>query len=316
MVARVSDLGARPAAVSGLADDAVAAAVISSPPSLPSTTDPVEALTPAVPVRRETASSPEASAPSFDPRLPVYETVEVRPEASGYVYLPPGVRDVDTDAVAIPDDALLSRILHTRDDLKSLATVSSPLDRGLAERLFAESLRLANEGRVTSARVAAREAWTENGSDPRVANHAADLAIRDLDWVEAEEWALRALILDASLTRAWTNLGIAFAHRGRVEDADVVHRRAVEGDPSDWRALAALAATQARGGHLGDAVGSYRNAILMAPQRSELRWNLALLLDRVGRTQEARAAFRAYLRLAPRSDGPRIARAQEWLADH
>lgn len=287
-----------------------------TPEAAPAVEPPTAREAASIDATRGPAAPAGSTSPAFDPRLPVYETVEIRPDAEGYSYLPPGVHDADGRGIAIPDDVLLSRLVAGRDDLDELTRAPGGGDPAVGDRLFARSLRLAGEGQVTAARRAAEEAWDEHGGDARLANHRADLAIREVDWVTAEAWSLRALLRDPEMPRAWTNLGIALAHRGRVEDAEAAHRRAVELAPSDWTALAALAATQARAARFDDAVGSYRNAILIAPQRPELRWNLALLLDRADRTEEARTAFRAYLRLAPRAEGARISRAQEWLADH
>jgi tetratricopeptide (TPR) repeat protein len=113
--------------------------------------------------------------------------------------------------------------------------------------------------------------------------NAATVHLLGGDLEKARERFEAALAVDADVARAWNGLGVIAASQNRAEEAIGRWKEAVRLDPGDHQAL----------------------------------FNLGLTLRRLGRADEARPYFEAYLRTAPsRSEARDLARVRAWLAPH
>jgi tetratricopeptide (TPR) repeat protein len=96
------------------------------------------------------------------------------------------------------------------------------------------------------------------------------------------------------------NLGIALAALDRLDDAIVLHRRAVELAPDDSRALVALAVTMHKQPYDAAALEALcRRTLSINPDNLDMRTMLGEALIWLGRFDEAAAAFREALELQP-----------------
>ncbi len=86
---------------------------------------------------------------------------------------------------------------------------------------------------------------------------------------------------------------------GDREGAERAYRRAVEHDPSAWRAWYMLGATCQMSRRLDEAVDHYRRAINLTPEFPEVWNNLGVALHGVQRVDESIAALRRALALQP-----------------
>ncbi len=184
---------------------------------------------------------------------------------------------------------------------------------GAADRYLARSLRALEEGEFATSVRAGATAWNLDSTDPRIANHMAAVHLQLGDWKSAEAWSRRALAIDIEFSRAWTNLGVALLRQGFPEAAERIHQNAVDVDPNDWKAIAGLAAARRALNNYDGAIDAYQRALIIAPDKAELRYNLALTLKAAGRIAEAKEEFGRYLRLSDGSDPDRDAKVRDWL---
>jgi tetratricopeptide (TPR) repeat protein len=93
------------------------------------------------------------------------------------------------------------------------------------------------------------------------------------------------------------NLGLVQIRLGQPVQARENLAQVVEARPEDAEAHYALAAAQFHSGDYGAALPGLKQAIQLDPGLLRARWTHALCLQRMGRGEEAIAAWRAYLEL-------------------
>ena len=93
------------------------------------------------------------------------------------------------------------------------------------------------------------------------------------------------------------NLGCLHHAGGKLEDAEVDYRAALELRPGDAIATFDLAVVLEDLGRLGDAEVTYQRTLELDPRALDAHYNLARLYDRTGDTAAAIRHLRAYRRL-------------------
>ncbi len=99
--------------------------------------------------------------------------------------------------------------------------------------------------------------------------------------------------------RGYNNLGLAYADRGRMDDAIEAFRRAIELEPDHARAHNNLGLAYYRKGRRDRALSEYTLALRLDPELPEAHFNLANLYLATGRIDEAIEEYRTALRLKP-----------------
>jgi protein O-mannosyl-transferase len=99
--------------------------------------------------------------------------------------------------------------------------------------------------------------------------------------------------------RAHNNLGIALVNRGRIDEAIVHYRKALELAPDYNEAHYNLGLALKDLGQFDEAIAEYEKALKLAPDHPDSHNNLGLLLARRGRVDEAIAHYRTALELKP-----------------
>ena len=132
---------------------------------------------------------------------------------------------------------------------------------------------------------------------------------------EAQAEFQKALELDPSYADAMTNLGVTQAQQGHWEEAVATYRKAISLPiyPNPEVAYANLGWAYLNLDKPREAEESYRTAIQLQPRFPQAYYFLGVVLDRQGRKDEARAAFRAARDLDPESPFGR--KAQDLLKD-
>ena len=110
----------------------------------------------------------------------------------------------------------------------------------------------------------------------------------------------RAIQIAPESPEAHNNLGNALRERGRFDEAVAACRRALELKPDFAEALVNLGASVAAQGQLEQAIAAYRRALEIKPDLPHAHNNLASALRESGRFDEAIAACRRALDLDPR----------------
>jgi eukaryotic-like serine/threonine-protein kinase len=124
---------------------------------------------------------------------------------------------------------------------------------------------------------------------------------KDPMWLDrAEPLARRAVEIEPYLASARLSLGLVHAAGGRPEEALQELRKALDLDPLDADAQGGLGRVFASQGKLAEAEKAYRRAFELRHDR-EFSDDLGVLLLRMGRIDEAVAAFQRSVALAPDS---------------
>jgi len=137
---------------------------------------------------------------------------------------------------------------------------------------------------------------------------AAEQAEAKNDFATAENLYTTALRADSTDPVLPFNLGNVFDAQGRAAEAKIAWQIAVARDPAfaeAWYNLAMAAEDEA---HTDLAIAEYRRAVRAWPDYADAHFNLALLLTRLGRYEEALAMWEAFLQLDPNSKQSAIAK--------
>jgi TolB-like protein len=109
----------------------------------------------------------------------------------------------------------------------------------------------------------------------------------DRDWSGAEASYRRALEMAPGNAGVLRRASALAANLGRIDDAIVLGRQAVEQDPLSAPAYSNLGAALNISGRLGEAEAAFRKALELAPERAVTRGLLSLVLLAQGRRDEA-----------------------------
>jgi tetratricopeptide (TPR) repeat protein len=141
--------------------------------------------------------------------------------------------------------------------------------------------------------------WIPLGVAALCAVLAAVTVRRNQDWRSDTALFESALRVDPRSTDARYNLAIARLDAGDGDGARREWERTLHIDPGHAGALAQLGTWHAQRGDLATAGGYFERVLAVNPRDVETRFNLALLLERLGRRDDALRHYQEFLRLDP-----------------
>ena len=124
---------------------------------------------------------------------------------------------------------------------------------------------------------------------------------RNEDWSSARSIWQSATEARPTNARAFNSFGVALEVEGRLDEAAVAWRTALEKDPGDYHAHGNLGEYYVRTEDAAQAIHHYSLAIKARPDHPELLFNLGSLLLATGDAEGAEARFTHALRVAPAS---------------
>lgn len=172
----------------------------------------------------------------------------------------------------------------------------------------AQKLRMADSyfraGRTSDALLLLDEAIALDPANAGIRNYYGQLCFMAGRLTEAEAALRKAIEIDPYLADAHNNLGAVLDRLGRKDEAEASFRKVLQ-DPSYptpekvWLNLGLLYGSQGRN---DDAIRALRQAVEISPKYYQAHFELASLLDRTGKLEEA---AREYEVAAPdyRTDG-------------
>jgi tetratricopeptide (TPR) repeat protein len=221
-------------------------------------------------------------------------------------------------------------------DLTLLRQVNTELQKGISFRAVLRDLQATSTGQLTfdfridaqPARIIAlkpREAMAPARSNTERSN----LALPSRPLTSAEQYFLmgsllddgtpereeeaaqayrRALEDDPDLVAAIINLANIRYARDELAEAQALYERAILLDPSYFEAHFNLGNIHHDHGSYVDAEACYREALALNAAYPDAHFYLAVTLEKMGRSAEAQAHWRAYQRLAPEGEWVELAR--------
>ncbi len=184
------------------------------------------------------------------------------------------------------------------------STQDQEVKRLRARATYEQGLSHLNDKRVSLGLASFQEAATPRSDRCPVPQHPGVVYLHYLSKpVEAQAEFQRAIDLDPAYAEALTNLGVTLAQQGRWEDAIAAYRKAISLPiyPSPEVAYANLGWAYLNLNKPREAEESYRAAVQLQPRFSQAYYFLGVVLDRQGRKDEAKAAFRTARDLDPDS---------------
>lgn len=125
---------------------------------------------------------------------------------------------------------------------------------------------------------------------------------------EAVKAYRRALDEDPDLVAALINLANIRYSRDELAEAQALYERAIVLDPSYFEAHFNLGNIHHDHARYGEAEVSYREALALNNAYADAHFYLAVTLEKMGRSVDARAHWRAYERLAPHGEWVELAK--------
>lgn len=125
---------------------------------------------------------------------------------------------------------------------------------------------------------------------------------------EAVKAYRRALEEDPDLVAALINLANIRYSRDELAEAQALYERAIVLDPTYFEAHFNLGNIHHDHARYGEAESSYREALALNTGYADAHFYLAVTLEKMGRSVDARAHWRAYERLAPQGEWVELAK--------
>jgi Tfp pilus assembly protein PilF len=199
---------------------------------------------------------------------------------------------------------LAAAALCTAAFIGCASTKDEEVQRLRARATYEQGLSHLGEKRVSLALASLQEAVR---LEPGSALYHNTLGVVYLHYLskpaEAQTEFEKAIELDPSYAEALTNLGVTLAQQGKWEEAIASYRKAISLPiyPTPELAYANLGWAYLNVGKPREAEESYRTAVQLQPRFAQAYYFLGVVLDRQGRKDEARAAFRSARDLDPES---------------
>lgn len=118
----------------------------------------------------------------------------------------------------------------------------------------------------------------------------------------------RALLFDPTLVPALVNLANVHYERDELVEAEALYEKALRVDPECFEACFNIGNIHHDLARYEDAVGAYRGALAINPGYPEAHFYLAVTLEKLGRSAEAKPHWRQYRELAPNGEFVELAR--------
>jgi len=125
---------------------------------------------------------------------------------------------------------------------------------------------------------------------------------------EAAQAYRRALDDDPDLVAALINLANIRYSRDELAEAQALYERAIVLDPTYFEAHFNLGNIHHDHGQYGEAESAYRQALALNNAYADAHFYLAVTLEKMGRSVDARPHWRAYERLAPQGEWVELAK--------
>jgi len=152
------------------------------------------------------------------------------------------------------------------------------------------------EGRYNEALSEYRKALSITPTDPLLLNAVAYLYLRMNAPATALEYTLKALKTRPGYVPAIVNAGISYAQTGDAEKAEIFLQKAVELDPLNREALYNLALLLEKNGRTDDSLSTYRRLAESGDYDAYI--HVGRMLELSGRTDEAVSVYRGITRSA------------------
>ena len=168
-----------------------------------------------------------------------------------------------------------------------------------AEQLIKQAFKFHSEGNISEAAKYYQLFIDQGFKDPRIFSNYG-LILQDTGKLqEAELLTRKAIELKPDYAIAHFNLGIILKDLGNLQDAEISYRKAIELKPDYAKAHSNLGNILRDLGNLQDAELSIRKAIEIQPDFADAHYNLGNILRDLGNLQDAELSTRKAIEIQP-----------------
>jgi len=112
----------------------------------------------------------------------------------------------------------------------------------------------------------------------------------------------RAVALDSTMSKAWTNMGLAYQDAGKPDDARRALNTAIKVNPRDVLAYCHLGFLEQTAGNVSLAIAHYQSALVIDPNSAQAHYNLGLAFAEAKVFKEALIEWEMVIKLDPDGD--------------
>ncbi|WP_413679041.1 tetratricopeptide repeat protein [Prochlorococcus sp. MIT 0916] len=189
--------------------------------------------------------------------------------------------------------------LPFRDNKENITFTTSKYPKCSEEQLIQQALKLHSQGNVAEAAKYYQQCINLGFNDQRVFSNYGGI-LRDLGKLEEAELSTRkAIELKPDYAMAYSNLGSILKDLGKLEEAELSTRKAIELKTDFADAYSNLGGLLKDLGKLEEAELSTRKAIELKPDSADAYYNLSNILIDLGKSEEAELSTRQAIELKP-----------------
>ncbi len=167
------------------------------------------------------------------------------------------------------------------------------------DQIINQAFKFQSEGNISEAAKYYQHFINQGFKDHRVFSNYG-VILRDLGKLqEAELSTRRAIELNPNYSKAYLNLGNILSDLGKLQEAEISLRKAIELNPDYAKAHSNLGNILSDLGKLQEAEISLRKAIELNPDLAEAHYNLGGTLSNLGNLEEAELSQRKAIELQP-----------------
>ncbi len=186
------------------------------------------------------------------------------------------------------------------EEINKIATITTEIPSELSkEQIIDQAIKLHLEGNIQEASKYYQYCIDQSFNDQRIFSNYG-IILKNLGKLKDAEISYRkAIELDPDLVSAHSNLGNILRDLGRLHEAKISTRKAIELDPHNANSHCTMGIILRDLGNLQEAEVSIRKTIELNPDYAIAYLNLGIILADLGKLQEAEVITRKAIKLNP-----------------
>tara|TARA_B100000214_G_C23961548_1_gene625521 strand:+ start:386 stop:1261 length:876 start_codon:yes stop_codon:yes gene_type:complete len=189
--------------------------------------------------------------------------------------------------------------LNEKKEIITITTNTNAPLKQPKEQIINQAFKFHSQGNISEAAKYYQCFLDQGFKDHRVFSNYAIILINLGKLKEAELLLRKAIELKPDFTEAYCNLGNILKSLGKLEEAELSTRKAIELKPNFAQAHSNLGTILKCFGKLKEAELSIRKAIEIDPNYAEAHYNLGNMLRALGQLKEAELSIRKTIELKP-----------------
>jgi tetratricopeptide (TPR) repeat protein len=188
------------------------------------------------------------------------------------------------------------KLEEIKEDLKVNTITPSQFSK---EQIMQKAFKSHSQGNISEAAKNYQDLINQGFIDHRVFSNYGVIMKETGKLEEAEVLMRKAIELKPNFADAFSNLGTILTDLGKLEEAEVSMRKAIELKPDFADAFSNLGTILADLGKLEEAELFTRKAIEYKPEFAKLHYNLGNIMRNLGKLEEAEVSMRKAIELKP-----------------